>query len=270
MPSKKIDGITRNDFFYVETKFVRVEPGFNGRITTTDNGVAPDDDLADLESIREHGVLVPLMVRPDPEGITKYVVIEGHRRLAKVLLLNANGCDIRVPVIVEHVNEQDAAAMMAMAGLQRKNFSFAEEVNIVRKFARWGLSPAETAKKIGMPVEWVRQHLAVSAAPESVLAAVASGAMPADVAVKIANLSARDVKKVVDAAQKGRGCARKASEKVTGKAARPGKKVVVSMKTLLAETKRNRSPRVNRWIETCLDFAAGMVPADDLADMLRR
>ena len=44
MPSKKIDGINRRDLFYVEPRFIRTEPWFNGWITTADDGVAVDDE----------------------------------------------------------------------------------------------------------------------------------------------------------------------------------------------------------------------------------
>ena len=67
-----------------------------------------------VESIRENGILVPLMVRNRPQG--GYEVISGHRRKHAAEIV---GLD-RVPVIVRDLTDDEAVIAMVDANLQRE------------------------------------------------------------------------------------------------------------------------------------------------------
>lgn len=69
-----------------------------------------------IESIKAHGAIEPLIVRPSFSG-GKYEIISGHRRLEVCKELGINN----IPVIVRNLNDDQAAVMMADANLHRKN-----------------------------------------------------------------------------------------------------------------------------------------------------
>lgn len=77
--------------------------------------VCDDQRMLDTaDSIREYGVLVPAIARPDPEG--GYELISGHRR--------KRGCEMAglqtMPVIVRNMDDDAATIVMVDSNLQRE------------------------------------------------------------------------------------------------------------------------------------------------------
>lgn len=77
--------------------------------------VLDDEKMAQtVESVRENGILVPIMVRNRPEG--GYEVISGHRRRHAAEIV---GLDT-VPVIIRDLTDDEAVIAMVDANLQRE------------------------------------------------------------------------------------------------------------------------------------------------------
>ena len=76
-----------------------------------------DDELMaqTVESIKQIGVVSPLIVRPDPEG--GYEILSGHRRLHAAQLAGLE----TVPVIVKKMDDDAAIIFMVDSNLQREN-----------------------------------------------------------------------------------------------------------------------------------------------------
>ena len=76
-----------------------------------------DDELMEqtVESIKQIGVVSPLIVRPDPEG--GFVILSGHRRLHAAQLAGLE----TVPVIVKEMDDDAAIIFMVDSNLQREN-----------------------------------------------------------------------------------------------------------------------------------------------------
>ena len=76
-----------------------------------------DDELMEqtVESIRQIGVVSPLIVRPDPEG--GFEILSGHRRLHAAQLAGLE----KVPVIVKEMDDDAAIIFMVDSNLQREN-----------------------------------------------------------------------------------------------------------------------------------------------------
>lgn len=76
-----------------------------------------DDELMEqtVESIRQIGVVSPLIVRPDPEG--GFEILSGHRRLHAAQLAGLEA----VPVIVKEMDDDAAIIFMVDSNLQREN-----------------------------------------------------------------------------------------------------------------------------------------------------
>lgn len=75
-----------------------------------------DDEKMDelVESIKTNGVLTPVLVRPDDEGI--YEMISGHRRLYAAKRAGL----FRIPAIVKEMTNDDAVIAMVDANVQRE------------------------------------------------------------------------------------------------------------------------------------------------------
>ena len=76
-----------------------------------------DDELMGqtVESIKQIGVVSPLIVRPDPEG--GFEILSGHRRLHAAQLAGLE----TVPVIVKEMDDDAAKIFMVDSNLQREN-----------------------------------------------------------------------------------------------------------------------------------------------------
>ena len=76
-----------------------------------------DDELMEqtVESIKQIGVVSPLIVRPDPEG--GYEILSGHRRLHAAQLAGLE----TVPIIVKEMDDDAAIIFMVDSNLQREN-----------------------------------------------------------------------------------------------------------------------------------------------------
>lgn len=81
-----------------------------------------DDALTDLcASIKEYGVLQPLLVSPASDG--RYMLIAGERRLRASRLANLS----EVPVIISEYTSQQIAEIALIENLQREDLHFLEE-----------------------------------------------------------------------------------------------------------------------------------------------
>lgn len=77
-----------------------------------------DDEKMDelVASIRENGVLVPVLLRPDNHG--GYEMVSGHRRMHASILA---GFDT-IPAIVREMTNDEAVIAMVDANIQREEF----------------------------------------------------------------------------------------------------------------------------------------------------
>ena len=75
-----------------------------------------DDEKMDtlVDSIRENGILNPVIVRPDNSG--DYEMISGHRRLHAAGIAGLN----KVPAIVKEMSDDEAIIYMVDANIQRE------------------------------------------------------------------------------------------------------------------------------------------------------
>ena len=112
-----------------------------------------DDELMEqtVESIKQIGVVSPLIVRPDPEG--GYEILSGHRRLHAAQLA---GLDT-VPVIVKEMDDDAAIIFMVDSNLQRENilpseraFSYKMKLEAMKhQGERADLQPETTSRQLG-------------------------------------------------------------------------------------------------------------------------
>ena len=68
-----------------------------------------------VESVKEYGVLVPIIARPMESG--GYEIVSGHRRVRACELAEID----TVPVIVRNLDDDEAVIIMVDSNLQREN-----------------------------------------------------------------------------------------------------------------------------------------------------
>ncbi|MCL6475405.1 MAG: ParB/RepB/Spo0J family partition protein [Firmicutes bacterium] len=95
-------------------------------------------------SIREHGVLQPVIVQPLPEG--KYQLIAGERRWRAARLAGLSA----IPAIVREVSEEERLELAIVENVQREDINVVEEAMAYRMLMeRFGLTQEQVARKVG-------------------------------------------------------------------------------------------------------------------------
>ena len=113
----------------------------------------PDSEDQQLQaSIAQHGVLVPLIVRPADQG--RYQLVAGERRLRC-----AKAAGLReVPVIVRRLNDSEARVQTALENLHRKELHFLEEAQAVAELFAETWTTEMVAAKLNKPPSWVARR----------------------------------------------------------------------------------------------------------------
>lgn len=98
------------------------------------------------ESIRQQGVMQPLLVRATPQGPAPYEVIAGERRLRAAVKAGLS----EVPVLVKDVDDEQAAVMALIENIQREDLNPMEEARgIKRLLDEFALTHEQIATAIG-------------------------------------------------------------------------------------------------------------------------
>ena len=155
-------------------------------------GLIKSESLVDLvESIKEHGILEPLVVAKTPAG---YQLIAGERRwrAAKIVGLKS------VPVIIKETSTQGMLEMALVENVQRENLNSIERAQgFQRLMDEFSLSVSEIAKRIGKSPAYVSNTLRLLALPDAIKDGLVSEDITEGHARALAGLP--DVKMMVEA-----------------------------------------------------------------------
>ncbi len=134
-----------------------------------------EDALRELaDSIEQHGVLQPLLVRPMADG--SYQLVAGERRWRAAQMAGLK----EVPVVVREMTEQEAAALALIENLQREDLNPMEEALGFRSLMEtYKLTQEETAAAVGKSRPAVTNALRLLNLPDEVAALVADGKLSA-------------------------------------------------------------------------------------------
>ncbi len=122
-----------------------------------------EETLAELAaSIREHGVLQPILVRPAGDD---YEIIAGERRWRASKLAGKE----TIPAIVERFDDATAIEIALIENLQREDLSPLDEAVIYKKMTgELGYSIRNLATKLGKDKGYVENRLRLASAPDDV------------------------------------------------------------------------------------------------------
>ena len=115
------------------------------------------------ESIREKGVLEPLLVKPTDDG--RFMIIAGERRWRSSKLAGLT----EVPCIEMDIDEHGVAEIALIENLQRKDLNIWEEADGLASLAsRFGYTQEEIAKKISKSRSTVTELMTVAGLPDDI------------------------------------------------------------------------------------------------------
>lgn len=131
-----------------------------------------DESLGELcDSIRQHGLLQPIAVRPIPGG-AGYRIIAGERRWRAARMAGLS----EVPVVIKDVTDAEAMELALIENLQREDLDPVEEAMGYRQLMeRCELTQEQTAQKIGKSRSAIANSLRLLNLPDDVLAFLKEG-----------------------------------------------------------------------------------------------
>jgi ParB family chromosome partitioning protein len=138
-----------------------------------------EEELADLAaSIRENGLLQPIVVRPAPteRGPVRYELVAGERRWRAVTRLGWK----EVPALVRTVDDRTLLVLALVENLQRSQLSAIEEAEAYRRLGEeFALSQQDIAEVVGKDRSTVANALRLLQLPLAVRLMVAEGRLGA-------------------------------------------------------------------------------------------
>jgi len=133
-------------------------------------GLISPESLTDLvNSIREQGILEPIVVANTPAG---FQIIAGERRwrAAKILGL------AQVPVVVKEVTPQTMLEMSIVENVQREDLNPIERAQAYKRLIdEFGLSVTEVAKRVGKSLPYISNTIRLLTLPDAIKDALAAG-----------------------------------------------------------------------------------------------
>jgi len=141
----------------------RIEPNpENPRLLFEESAL---EELA--SSIREHGVLQPILVRPT--GRDQYQLVAGERRWRAARRAGL----ATIPALVEELDDDAAMEIAVIENLQREDLSPLEEATMYEKMVtEHGYSIRKLAQKLGKDKGYLENRLRLANAPEEIKALV--------------------------------------------------------------------------------------------------
>ena len=145
------------------------------------------------ESIDEHGLLQPIVVRPIEENM--YEIIVGERRFRALQSLHKSQAD----VIIRHMNDEETAVVALIENIQRENLSAVEEAEAYKKLLEiGGTTQSELAKSLGKSQSFIANKLRLLKLAPKVINRLREGKITERHARAVLSLKEDDQEKLIE------------------------------------------------------------------------
>ena len=143
-----------------------------------------ETELNDLaESIKEKGVLVPIILRSVQNKPYLYEIVAGERRYRAAQRAGLS----EIPALVKTLDDKNAMEIALIENVQRENLNPIEEAEGYKNLMeKCGYSLEEVSKLIGKSVSYIRNLMRINSLPESVKDLIKEGKISASHARTIA------------------------------------------------------------------------------------
>lgn len=125
------------------------------------------DELA--QSIKENGVIQPIIVRQSP--VIGYEILAGERRYRASLLAGLRS----IPAVVKQLSDQEMMVQSIIENLQRENLNPIEEARAYESLVEKGFTHAEIADKMGKSRPYISNSIRLLSLPDAILSEVENG-----------------------------------------------------------------------------------------------
>jgi ParB family chromosome partitioning protein len=136
-----------------------------------------EEDIRDLaESIREKGVLQPILIRPVAGDANAFEIIAGERRWRAAQLAQLH----EVPVVIRDIGDAEALELAIVENVQRSDLNAIEEAAAYHELMdRFGYTQEQISHEVGKSRSHVANTLRLLKLPESVKAMLREGSLTA-------------------------------------------------------------------------------------------
>jgi len=146
-------------------------------------------ELAD--SIKYHGLLQPILVRPN-DG--KYQIVHGERRYRACKLVGLT----ELRCIVKDLTDDEKLEIQLIENLQREDLNPIEEAEAFKKLIeRYGYTHEQLAAKIGKSREYVSNKVRLLKLPRSIQEALVEGVIAEGHARAVVGIETREQKRII-------------------------------------------------------------------------
>ncbi|MCM1523371.1 MAG: ParB/RepB/Spo0J family partition protein [Ruminococcus sp.] len=123
------------------------------------------------ESIRDHGLIQPIIVRPMSNGIT-YQIVAGERRWRACRILGMS----EVPVIIRSMDDREASQLAIIENIQRDDLNPVEEAMAYRELTeKYDMTQEVLAKAMGKSRPYIANSMRLLTLPEEVVEMLRNG-----------------------------------------------------------------------------------------------
>ena len=169
--------------YLIDTNLID-NPGRDARIGLE---ISEFDDL--VISIRENGILQPILVRPRGD---RYEVIAGNRRLQVARKLGLH----QVPALVRDASDVETVIFRFEENLKRSDINAVEEAKyIAESITALGLPVHEFAERINRSTQWVEDRLTVATMPDYLQVSLIQKSVTLGVALALVEITDEQVRK---------------------------------------------------------------------------
>jgi ParB family chromosome partitioning protein len=136
-----------------------------------------DDAIADLiQSVKEKGILQPLLVRRDPDQANSYEIIAGERRWRAAQAAGLH----ELPVIIRDLSDREALEISIIENVQRQDLTPLEEAEGYRRLLEeFQHTQEELARVVGKSRSHIANTLRLLALPDPIKALLHDGSLTA-------------------------------------------------------------------------------------------
>lgn len=163
--------------------------------------VVPDEKL--LESVKEYGVLSPLLARKREDG--EYELISGHRRKAAAEQVELE----KLPVLVRELTDEETVILMVDSNIQRENllpsekaFAYRMKVEAIKRQGQKGLKRANArevvAEEAGVNRMEITRYIRLTYLIPEILGLVDGKQLPVTTAVELSYLTEEEQRNVLE------------------------------------------------------------------------
>lgn len=151
-----------------------------------------DEDNYLISSIREHGLLQPILIRPFEHS---FEIVAGHRRFHACRSLRWRF----IPCKIRDLTDKEAFEIQLTENMQRKSMDPIEEAEAFRRYVvdfGWG-GVTELASRIGKSEEYVSHRIQLLKLPEEIKVHITNNRLNVSSAMELTNISSEKQKMIV-------------------------------------------------------------------------